>query len=347
MNLKNIINEVINEIITESEDNDITRKLLKYQFDDEKELSNKILINQNKANYEIMQFLVSLGLYDNSDVNVEFYKNNNFKPLGSSYVGTVSVTDFIPEFRKYLNKKFGTVTDDIWNKSFDLIKTEIIKILSKYNFEIDDTKPFLFGQGDMLIRLKTPKELNYSTKLPQIVMNNPDKIITTKEFMGIEDRTEKRKFVKFNINGYEYKFLLNPVNQDRYFGTGDKGYFGGLFGGVLSNFLELNNIEYENVILQVHKEYHSHNIVIGGDGFYFLSDVEKFKEDENYNIKKITENNLMFKYLDDLKKFYYRLNNRNIKMIVLLTLGGDLTKFKNGGFVDRRSGKMYYSYIIA
>ena len=42
MNLIKIINDVINEIITESEDNDITRKLLKYQFDDEKELSKKI-----------------------------------------------------------------------------------------------------------------------------------------------------------------------------------------------------------------------------------------------------------------------------------------------------------------
>ena len=348
MNIIKIINDVINETYNaESYDNDITRNVLKYQFDDEKELSNEIIINQNKANYEIIQFLKSYGFYSNGDYDTEFYKNNAFKPSYSSIVGTLHVTDFIVEFKKYISKKFGQFSDEKWENVFNnQIKPQIIKILTKYNFELDDVKPLLFGQGDMLIRLKTPTELKYSTKYPQGIINNPNKIMTTKEFMGIEDRKEKRKFLKCIIDKYEYKFLLNPINQDRYFGTGDKGVFGGLFGGALSDFLELNNVEYENVILQINKNFNNYNIVIGGDGFYFLSDVEKFKNSENYDIRKITENNITFSYLEDLKNMYYKLNNKNIKMIVLLTLGGNLTKTKNGGFVDKNSGHIYYSYII-
>jgi hypothetical protein len=349
--LKKIITTKIREYLNESSKGDIMRDVLKDKFNKENEISEFILTNQNKAEYEIILFLIKIGFYKNTEYNIHYSKNSNFKVSPSDYLGSFKIVDFINEHKKYLAKKYNistyNITDEIWDNSINnIIKPNIEKILSNYNFVLSATDPLLYGGGDLLINLKTPNTIEYSKKYPQFVMQNPDKIITSKEFMGIEDRLEKRKFITHIVDNVEYKFLLNPLKQDKYFYSGDEGVFGQLFGGLLSNFLDVKNLDFESVILQIHKDLRNYNFVIGGDGFYNLKDVEEFKKNEDFNIKKIDTNHRFYNDLVDLKSLYNRLNSKNIKMIVFFEVGGDLTQTKNGGLLDKRSKSIFHPYII-
>lgn len=354
MRLREFIKTTIREYLNESSKGDIMRDVLKDKFNKENEISEPILINQNKAEYEIILFLIEIGFYKNTEYNIHHLKNTNFKVSFSNYLGSFTIVDFINEHRNYLAKKYNIstykITDEIWDNSINnIIKPNIEKILSKYNFELSDTNPFLYGGGDLLINIKTPDSLEYSKKYPQILMHNPHKIMTTKEFMGIEDRLEKRKFIRHKVGNIEYKFLLNPLNQDKYFSSGDKNVFGQLFGGLLSDFLHIKNLEFESVILQICIDRKQYNFIIGGgDDFYKLEDVEEFKKNEDFNIKKIDTNHSLYNDLVDLKSLYNRLNSKNIKMIVFFKEGGlsRVIPTKNGEFLDKKTKEIFYPYII-
>ena len=349
MRLREFIERSVREYLNETSKGDVMRDVLSDKFKKEEEISYLIITNQNKAQYEIILFLIGLGFYENTEYNIHYRKNSQFKPSLSDYVGSIKIIDFIKEHKKYLSKKNNvsiySIRDEMWDDSFEnTIKLKIVKILKKYGFELDNNEPFLYGHGDLLIKLKVPNEIEYAKKYPQIIMKNPNKVITSKEFLGIEDRYQKRKFIKHFVDGYEYKFLLNPLNQDKYFSSGDKGIFGGLFGGILKDFLHIKDFDFKNVILQIHKNYKNYNFVIGGDGFYNLEDVKKYEENEDFNIKKIDKNHVFYKKLVDLNELYKKLND--IKMIVFIDIGGDLNKTKNGGLVDKNSNTIYYSYIL-
>lgn len=352
MNIKKIINEVIQNYDGDELDNNITRKALKYKFDDELELTKPMIINQNKVKHELLQYLVGLGLYKNPDFNISYNKDNNFEPGYSDRLGSIIIPDFIPEFRKYVLNLYHNTSDQNWDNTFNIFKNNVQKILTKYGLELTDGNQFQYKYGDLLISLKTPENIEYANKFQRYVLHNPHKLMTTKEFIGTSDkRNEKRKFFKYSVDGIEYKFLLNPSKEDMYFGTGNSSIFGGIFGKAIDSFGGRNTIEYENVILQITYNFRVLNFIVGGDGFYSLSDVEKFKKDENFNIKPIDMNNNRYvnglpNKLNDLKNLYEKLNSSKIKMIVFLTLGGDLSSTKNGGLLDKKDNVVYYPYIL-
>jgi hypothetical protein len=350
--MKKFIKTKIIDFINENSMDEIKMDFLSDEFKKETDISDFIIMNQNKAKYDIILFLIEFGFYHNTEYNIHSSKNNNFKPSFLDIVGSFTIVDFIKEFKKYISKKYNistySITDEMWDSTFNnVIKPNIIKILSNYNFELNNDEPFLYGQGQLLITLKIPDNIKYAKKYPNFIIHNPNKIISSKKFFGIEDRNEKRKFVKHIIDDVEYKFLINPIKQDKYFSSGDKGIFGDLFGGVLNDFLEIKNIDFENIIIQINKDFKNYNFVIGGDGFYHLDDVKKFKENEDFNIKKINNNYIFYDKLVDLKKLYKKLDDAdNIKMIVFLDLCGNFSKIKNGGLVDINSNTLYYPYIL-
>jgi hypothetical protein len=348
MELKKIIKNTIRQYLNENSMDDIMRDVFSKKFEKESEISDELIINQNKAKYDIIKFLISLGFYQNTEYNIHYNKETNFKPNPSDYVGTFSIVDFIKEHKKYLSKKYNvspySITDRMWDESLnDVIKPKIIDILSKYDFELVEN-PFSYGQGDLLVKIKTPNTIEYGKKYPQVVMKNPEMVMSSKQFFGIEDRKEKKKYIKHTIDNIEYKFLTNPINQDKFISTGDKGVFGGLFGGILTDFLGLKNLEFKKVIIQIHKDWQNYNFVIAGDGFYYLDDIKKFEEDENFNIKKISTSNRFYSKLIDLKNLYDKIPES--KMIVFLDIGGDLTKTKNGGLLDKNKKIIYYPYLL-
>jgi len=337
----------LNDYLTEGSKEDVVRDFLKDKFKEEQKDNVIIIEKQKRATNDIYLFLLDLGFYRDKEYDRLFKKSeDDFKPKMSDYVGSFSIIHFIKEYKNFLSDKYdvGTyaITDKMWNDDMnDVIIPKIKEILKKYDLELSDKDPVLYGGGDMRITLNDIAV--YGSKIPQVIMNNPQKIMSTREFFGIEDRREKRKFIKHTVGGYEYKFLLNPLNQDKYFGSGDKGLFGGLFGGLL----KIGGIEYEKCIIQICESDRISNFVIGGDGgFYIFEDIKKSKEDEDYPIKKIDETNSFYNDLVDLKKLHEQFSDSSIKMIVFLHLGGDLAETKNGGLFDKRRKEIYYSYIL-
>jgi hypothetical protein len=170
-------------------------------------------------------------------------------------------------------------------------------------------------------------------------MKNPDMLMSAKEFVGTEDRTAKRKFVRHVVDGVEYRFLLNPLPQDMYPGTGNKGFFGGLFKGMLDKFIGTEEVRFDDCLIQVATNGGRVNFVMGGDGsFYLYDEVRKFIKDENHPIEKYRGG--LLKYLPDLKGLFEKLRNRKPKMVVFIS-----GSTRNGGVFERNHGT-FYPYVL-
>jgi len=335
-----------NMLLCESDVGDSQREFYKKKYGENKEIIKDFLINQNKCKYEIYMYLISIGFYKRGEtnINLDYLMKPDFSPKFSDYVGTIIVSDFLPELRKYAHRIENVQSDDDIENIIKTISKKIENILSIYELELRG--PFLYSQGDLLIQLVVSKEKEDLTRHPFVIINNPEKIITTNEFMGIEDRKERKKYVKHIVNGYEYKFLINPISQDKYFNTGDSGFLGNLLGGALVNTLKIKDdvLSSNNSIIQINYKLGKNEFIVGGDGFYNLRELKKFEEDESYHIKKVDENNRYYKTLLDLNGLLKKIGK--VKMIVFLSLGGDLSRTNKGGLLDKRVKITYYPYII-
>ena len=332
--------------INEGSSEEVKREFLSKEFEKENQYQeeNEILLKQYNAKHDIVAHLISLGFYNHNEINI------NFEPSISDIIGTFTIPDFIKEHKLFLQSKYGEVTDNIWEENMNHNIIPVIKnSLQKYKFSLKENG-VLYGNGDLLIKFDTNRgdNLKYSQMYPQMIIRNPGKMISPREFSGIEDRTEKRKFFKYMVDDMNYKFLFNPLKQDMIFGSGNKGILGNLFGGLLGTFLDISpDLSFDKCILQIFYDYNIYNFVIGGNNdFYLLDDAKKFMENHDHPIKKINNTNQYYNILLDLKSIYEKLKDKNPKMIVFIKHAHNFRYSSNHMGTKDRKGIIYYPYVL-
>jgi len=146
--------------------NESLRDHMKPKSEDEinkfKDEINNVYIKQEKANYEFLKYLESIGF--TFDYDTERIKNDNFEPQLSSQIGNFLITDFIKEHKKvlYKSEEFKSMwIDDAWEKNMDNnIKPKLIKILDSYGFILKPTG-MRYGGGDLLVEFTVPEDSKY------------------------------------------------------------------------------------------------------------------------------------------------------------------------------------------